>query len=330
MPTLSVISSQNTRQKRPKINRSKLEISRKVIDFEEIISLKKTRQSKREISFLLEVPNSSMQDWRRKQDLYQTEELAAFFSTPTGVATLQRIVMAAYRSIHFGCGGVGGLQQFLELSELNQFVASSEGALQNFFTRCEEHIIDFGDTQEKKWVKTMKQRKITAGLDELFRGRHPCLVAIELISGYILLEKFTADRKAETWTNELAPRLDVLNVELGQVVSDLCGGIRAAASDLGAHHTPELFHAQYDISKGTSAPLTAQKKEFEAHLEEAKINLEKTIKNHGQNSEKTKEALCAKNLRKYGLEQRSERCLKVKKAKKELGKIYHPIDLTTG
>jgi len=31
----------------------------------------------------------------------------------------------------------------------------------------------------------LKSGKITAGLDEMFRGRHPCLVAIEIVSGYL-------------------------------------------------------------------------------------------------------------------------------------------------
>lgn len=58
----------------------------------------------------------------------------------------------------------------------------------------------FGEREEKKWAEKMKGKKITAGLDELFRGRYPCLVAIEVVSGFILLEKFIKDRKAETWT----------------------------------------------------------------------------------------------------------------------------------
>ena len=116
----------------------------------------------------------------------------------------------------------------------------------------------------RKSISTkMKRRKITAGLDEMFRGQCPCLVAIELVSGFILLEKFTENRTAETWCKELTPRMNELNLELGQVVSDLCGGIRACTNELGAQHIPELFHAQYEITKATAGALNAQKREFE-------------------------------------------------------------------
>jgi len=63
-------------------------------------------------------------------------------------------------------------------------------------------------------------------------------------SNYILLEKFTENRKAETWKKELEDRLDGFNVEVSQIVSDLCGAIRACTKTLGAKHIPELFHAQ--------------------------------------------------------------------------------------
>jgi hypothetical protein len=102
-------------------------------------------------------------------------------------------------------------------------MASSEGAIQAFWNRCEIYIIKFSEGEEQRLALKMRRRKITAGLDELFRGRRPCLVAIEVVSNYILLEKFTEDRTADTWKKELEPRLNDVNVELGQVVSDLFG-----------------------------------------------------------------------------------------------------------
>ena len=59
---------------------------------------------------------------------------------------------------------------------------------------------------------------------------------------------------------ELKPRLQELNIELAQVVSDLCGGIRSSAKELGATHIPELFHAQYEISKATAPKIQGGKK----------------------------------------------------------------------
>ena len=50
----------------------------------------------------------------------------------------------------------------------------------------------------------------------------------------------------------------------------------------------------------------------------------------GEGCEKAQEAIKICNLRKFGLEHRQERCKKVRNAKKELGRIHHPIDIVTG
>jgi len=331
MKLLSTSPQENTPKRRPKISRTHPDICRKIIAFEEIILVHRNSKSAREVATLLKVPNSTMQSWRsRKNTPDIPPEMAEFFSTLIGKELLQRITMAVYQVTHFGSGGIRGLQEFLELSTLNQFVASSYGALQAFSVRCEKHIVIFGDREEKRLAEKMKKRKITAGLDELFRGRHPCLVAIEVVSGFILLEKFTDDRKAETWSKELKPRLEGLNIELGQVVSDLCGGIRASAKQLGADHIPEIFHGQYEISKATAGALASQEREFARLASEAEEKVQKAVQKGGEDSEKAQEAIKLCKLRKFGLEQRQERCKKVRNAKKELSRIHHPIEISTG
>ncbi len=331
MNTVSANTTQNATIKNSKIHRAQPAIARKVVAFRELINLEQWKKSARETASILEVPNSTMQSWRSKENSPGVSpELTEFLSTVSGSIFLQRIVLSAHQVIHFGCGGIRGLQEFLRLSMLDQFVASSEGALQAFSVRCEEHIVAFGGRQEQKLAEKMKRRKITGALDEMYRGSHPCLVAIDVVSGFILLEKFTEDRTKATWSKELTPRLNELNVELGQVVSDLCGGIRSYANEAGAKHIPELFHAQYEISKATSAPLAAQEREFENALAEAGEKLKKAEEKHEQGSKQVRDAKISQNCRKIGLEWRKERRQKVKMAKKELGKIHHPIDLTTG
>lgn len=331
MNTVSPQIDQNATIKSCKVYRTQPAIARKIIAFQELINLEGSKRSARKAATLLEVPNSTIQSWILKENALQVSpELTKFFSTVFGAIFLQRVVMAAYQAIHFGYGGIRGLQEFLNLSMLDQFVASSEGALQAFSKRYEEHIVAFGCSQECKLAENVKRRKITAALDEMYRGRHPCLVAIEAVSGFILLEKFTDDRTTATWCKELTPRLDELNVELGQVVSDLCGGIRSYAKESGAEHIPELFHAQHEISKATAAPLAAQEREFENALVEAEEKLKKIEEKHGEASEKAYEARILRNCREIGLRERKERRQKVQAAKRELGKIYHPIDLRTG
>lgn len=331
MTIVSTTSSENARKKRPIVIRSSSEIARKIVAFQELISLNQTKITARGAAALLEIPNSTMQSWCTQKDGDQVcSELLEFVSKPAGQEFIQRIMTSAYFVIHFEKGGIRSVQKFLELSKLDKFVASSEGALHAYSVRCEDHIVAFGDYEEKQLAKKAVGRKITAGLDEMFRGRHPCLVAIEVVSGYILLEKFTEDRTAETWTKELKPRLEELNVELDQVVSDLCGGIRACTKKMGATHIPELFHAQYEISKATAAALSSQERAFAKNLNESEEKLKKVVTKYGEDSAQAEKAKGIRNLCQLAAESTKERSNKVKVAKKELGMIHHPINLQTG
>lgn len=343
MQPVSDKTIQHSTSKYSKIHRAPPIIARKIVAFQELINLERHKKSDREAAELLEIPNSTMQSWRKQTSYRQApKELVEFFSTPVGADFLQKNTMAVMKLMKCGPGGTRGMQEYLRNSGLDHFVASSEGAIQGFWDRCESYIVKFGDSEEKRLALKMRRRKITAGLDELFRGRRPCLVAIEVVSNYILLEKFTEDRTADTWRKELEPRLNEVNVELGQVVSDLCGAIRAVTKDLGAEHISELFHAQYEISKATSASLASQEKHAENAFKEAEENIkkieEKPIRLGKENSrnkqiEKQFSIEQAVNMRdhlKVEFEQKAKRREEVKTAVREMGNIHHPIDLKNG
>ena len=331
MTQVSTHLLENATKKHPKVHRSRQEISSKMIAFQQLTSLKRNQMSERQAAALLEVPFSTMHSWKIQENNQEIDlELTKFISTPAGQIFLNRLLFSVHMAIRYGHGGIRGLQEFLQLSQLNKFVASSIGALHAFVARSEEHILTFGANQEILLAQNLKQRKITAALDEMYRGHHPCLVAIEIISGYILLEKFTDNRTKETWVNELKPKLEKLDVQLDQVVSDLCGGIRACSKELGAVHIPDIFHGQQEITKATSAPLSSQEKAFKIALDDAEKKLQKAVKKHGENSQKSQKARGICNLRRVGYEARRDRHRKVRAAKKELGRIDHPINLKTG
>jgi hypothetical protein len=332
--------NQNTTTKCRKIHRTQPAIARKVFAFLELTHLEKRKKSAREAAYLLEVPNSTMQSWgKQKASQKVPAELANFISTPTGADFLQRTIMAAIKLMKCGPGGIRGMQEFLRNSGLDHFVASSEGALQKFWVRCETDILAFGENEEKRLASTMRRRKITIGLDEMFRSRRPCLVAIDVVSNYILLEKFTEDRTADTWVRELKPRLDEVNIELGQVVSDLCGAIRSCTKELGAVHIPELFHAQYEIGKAASAALSSQERTAEKSLRESEERvmwaqgkyrrLGKEECERQRHYEVETETYQREKL-KVDFEKKKKRREAMKSAIKEMGKIHHPIDLRTG
>lgn len=343
MNPLSTNVIQNTITKHRKVYRTRPIIARKIIAFQELINLERRKKSERGAADILEVPNSTMQSWRKQKNFQKKPaELLDFFSTPVGADFLQRNIMAVMKLMKCGPGGIRGMQEYLHNSGLDGFVASSEGTLQNFWVCCEKYIVEFGELEEKRLAAGMRCRKITAGLDEMFRNKRPCLVAIEVVSNYILLEKFTEDRKADTWKKELEPRLNELNIELGQAVSDLCGAIRSVTKDLGAEHVSELFHAQYEISKATLAPLAAQERCAEKALKEAEEDIKKikgkplrlgkadSKKQQFEKQRELEEAIKIRDNIKVEFKKKAKRREDVKTAVREMGKIHHPIDLKTG
>ena len=103
----------------------------------------------------------------------------------------------------------------------------------------------------------MTPRPITVCEDETF---HPqvCLVSIEPVSDFILLEVYCQGRDAASWTTQLTTALEGVPVAVVQVTSDEAKGLLAHARDgLGVHHSPDLFHVQHDLSQATSLPLRA-------------------------------------------------------------------------
>jgi len=339
MDSASINFGQQSTINRSKIHLSQAKIYRKVIAFDELINLKRSKKSARGVATLLEISNSTMQSWRIKINSEKAScELAEFFVTYAGKDFLQRNVIAVMKLMKSGPSGIQGMQDYLRNSGLDQFIASSKGALQDFWERCEDCILSFGEKEEKKLSSQMKHRKITVGMDEMFKKRRPCLVAIEVVSNYILLEKFTEDRKADTWKKELESRLIALNVTINQVVSDLCGAIRVVTEDLGAKHISELFHAQYEITKAISAPLASQERAAEKACDQAREKMEKRKKKprklkkeeRKQQLYEIEKSIIDHDKLKIELRQKTKRREEAKASIKELGKITHPIDITSG
>lgn len=102
--------------------------------------------------------------------------------------------------------GIRAVCMFLELSGLSLFVGSSYGAQQKIAAQIETETIAYEAAQEKRLVPQMPKREVSVAEDETF---HPeiCLVCIEPVSGFILLEKYVPQRDAETWTQTLKERL---------------------------------------------------------------------------------------------------------------------------
>src|SRR4051794_24661563 len=190
------------------------------------------------------VPRSTLQHWlKRKKDLDADPALVAFFEGPTGVAFLHRLVGACHLTFtQQGTCGIRLVCEFLRRTGLDSFVASSFGSHQAVAHQLEQAILDYGTNQRRHLAIQMTPRPITICEDETF---HPqvCLVSIEPVSDFILLEVYCQGRDAASWTTQLTTALEGLPVEVVQVTSDEAKGLLAHTRDgLGAHHSPDLFH----------------------------------------------------------------------------------------
>ena len=63
----------------------------------------------------------------------------------------------------------------------------------------ESDLVAFRDSEQPALAQQMKPRTITVVADEHFHGGKPCLVAIEPVSDFILVECYRDRRDADTW-----------------------------------------------------------------------------------------------------------------------------------
>ncbi len=236
-------------------------------------------QSQRQIVEEIGIPRSTLRYWIDRKDSIDADPvLINFFESPVGTAFLHRLALGAHFAMtQLGSCSVRHVCQFYELAGLDRFIASSYGAQQKVSVKLEEAIADFGKEETRNLAEGMKPKDITICEDETF---HPetCLVAIEPNSNYILLEKYTEGRKASDWTQAMEDAVKGVPVNIIQSTSDEGRGIiHHVKKDLGAHHSPDMFHVQYEITKGTSAPLSRKIKTAQIALEKASEQVNKSI-----------------------------------------------------
>jgi hypothetical protein len=222
------------------------------------------------------VARTTLQYWRQRQAGIQAPAAeVAFFETAEGIALLQRLLIGAHFVITLlGCGGVRLVCQFLELTGLATYIAASYGVQQGVNVALEQAVVHYAEQQCCQLGEGMAPRTITVCEEETF---HPeiCLVGLEPVSNFILLERYAENRSAESWTAALAAALSGLPVQVIQATSDEAKGLcRHVQTDLGAQHAPDLFHLQHEVAKATALPLGRQVKAAEQALADAQARLE--------------------------------------------------------
>src|SRR5437867_8588269 len=118
-----------------------------------------------------------------------------------------------------GPSGIRLVCLFLELSGVGKFVGSSYGSQQQVTVAMEEAVVEFAQQERKRLATGMKAKKISVCQDETF---HPeiCLVGIEPVSNFILVEKYAERRDEGSWNGAMTQAVDGLAVQIIQSTSD--------------------------------------------------------------------------------------------------------------
>ena len=143
-----------------------------------------------------DLPPSTLCYWKRRRDaLPAAAALRDFFESSAGLAFLRALVLAAH--VVFQQSGLCGLRTlitFFRHAGLAPFLACSFGPQQRLSVALRRLIRQYGRDQRHRLAPGMGARAIDLCEDETFHRQRNCLVAIEPVSNFILLESYQKHR----------------------------------------------------------------------------------------------------------------------------------------
>jgi len=216
------------------------------------------------------IPRTTLQRWRtRKAGLAASPAAVAFFESPEGVAFLHHFLVAAHLVMNWmGTAGIPMVCLLIELTGLGPFIAASYGTQQAFSRRMQSALVEYGREERMRLAEGMPRKRITVCEDETFLSEGICLVAMEPVSNFILLEAYADNRTAATWNEATEESINGLNVEVFQSTADEASALLRHARDMNAWHSPDLFHVQNEANSGLALPLLGKEvRAREAHEE---------------------------------------------------------------
>ncbi len=240
--------------------------------------------------------------------------------------------------------GVRLVCELLELSGLSGVVGASCGSQYALTVQVQEAVAKQAQEQRAALAVGMAPREATVCEDETF---HPeiCLVAIEPVSNFILLERYAPDRTAATWTQALDTALAGLPVTVIQGTSDEATALRHhIEKDRGAQHASDLFHGQHEVSKATGLRLARQVGQATAAVAAAQTPVDAArAAQRAYDAQvphprgrppafaaRTETALTALVEAEAEQTQALARQAQAREQIRELGILYHPYDLASG
>jgi hypothetical protein len=315
--------------------------------FEQYLDLQAQGVSQRQAAKQLQVPRTTLQAWQSWHETLDIgPQVAQFFQSGPGLAFLHRLVLALHLvCVEVGACGIRLVCLLLNLTRLDRFVAASYGAQQHVNVQVEQAIVDYQQTETPRLAKAMPRKAITVTQDETFSGGL-CLVASDPVSNFIILEQLAQARDQATWNDLMAPALAQLNCDIIQSTSDEAPRLLAYVEhQLGAHHSPDLFHVQHELSKAVCAPLAIKERaahkvliEVQEQLDQAQARQQSTGDQPEKRGpgrppkapmrlEQAQEALEAASHEHERLAQQRKQ---VKQRIEAIGQAYHFVDLDRG
>src|SRR5262249_30682438 len=211
-----------------------------------------------------------------QETLDECPTVVAFFHSPPGLAFLHCLVLAWHVvCVEVAACGIRLVCLLVELTGLNRFVGASYGTQQQVNRHVEEAIGTSQHEEKARLAEQMPTNNITVTQDETFTGGL-CLVGMEPVSNYRVLEQTAQARDHDTWRELMEAALTPLKCNVIQSTSDEAPGLLAYVEHhLGAHHSPDLFHVQHELSKAVSAPMAAKQRAAEKALKTAEETLQR-------------------------------------------------------
>src|SRR5581483_11563803 len=199
----------------------------------------------------------------------------------------------------------------------------------------------WGDAQDAILARTMAPKDILVGADENFHDAM-MLVAMEPVSGFVLVEQGADRRDGETWTKTLRGALAKWPVRLVALVGDEAKGLlHCAMTGLGVPKVSDVFHVLHTLCGGTAGALAQQVRGAQTALDTARAELDVADAVRTATAARSESELYQRlggMLRAFDKVTAAHKtlalveanCEAVRAAVRDLSDRYHPVDLVTG
>jgi hypothetical protein len=294
--------------------------------------------SQREYAQQQGIPRSTVGYWLRQAlPDHLDKEFVAFFRCPAGQTFLRRVVLALLLDFHHNSPcGLRPISSFLEHTDLHHFVGSSYGALYNLDQHLQAELVHFAQEECQFLAIGVPKKEISVSLDENFHGPQNCLVAIEPVSNFILIETYRDQRDSVTWAAVLTEAIEGLPVHIVALTSDQASGlICCALKELKVEHIPDMMHLQQNLGKAILFPLARPIQQADKDLEKAEQKAKRLETTEKEKPDSVSlnamiEVAQAEKQAQEEREQGQERLDQAVDGIREVSFMYHPFDRETG